>query len=457
MDPISNAVDGLQTEVREFLSDDAARVLRLIVDPEHGSLVGKALRAEEWGLENRSPFLILETPYDNDVDAFAAMSRTLREHYAILREGIAEEGVDLEELVLELPPDMEPVAAFTTHVHRWIALTEAVLDPPLVCWVPTSFGEARSWADAAIRMVRALWDTEVRFALRDEGEGQLESSLGAASQTRTAAFELDQEETMQHFAALLGPPSAGRGPGALPGAAAPDVAPPPRPIPGPTQEQIQETREKAGLPPMPDVDQAEALRRLVLEAATAAGNSDPVALEKQAEACELCRELELRLEEVLLTMILASYLLQFGREDDALGTYQRAEALSGDWQLYPQLAQTRLALGYLHLKNKRLPEAIDVYEQAAAAAAIGEVNLLFFESLRLAGTCHVNQGTEGEAVYSWIGAVKGATRFSEAEIRNCRFGEVAASLLDLLNRRGLHDQARSTAALIEEISMTVQS
>ena len=56
VDPISEAVSDLQTQIREFSSDERARILHVLANPEHASLVTKTFRSEEWNPENRSPF-----------------------------------------------------------------------------------------------------------------------------------------------------------------------------------------------------------------------------------------------------------------------------------------------------------------------------------------------------------------------------------------------------------------
>jgi hypothetical protein len=367
---------------------------------------------------------------------------------------MAEEGTELPEFGPEPAPGVDPVQSMADHVLRFAEATGGVLEAPVFCWIPTSFGNAPTWVDAVIRLMRALWDTPVRFILLDDGEGLLRARLeNVRDIERTAEFRIDEQEALAHFGQLLAEPSPGRGPGALPGAAAPDVVPPPRPgHTAPTELQIREALEKAGLPPILSTDESERLRRLVMEAAGASGRGEEaVTIEKQRAACTLCRDAGQALEEVLMTMLLAGYLLQFRREQEAETTYRRAEELSGEKGFYPQLAQTRIALGYLFLKSKRKDEAAAVYEQAAAAAAIGEVNLLFIEALRLAGTCHLQLGREEDALYCWRGAVDRGRIASPEEVRNTKFTDVAASLLDLLRRRGLHQQAASVEALVEEV------
>ena len=454
MDPISEAIEGLQSDLVAFREDDGARILRLISDPKDGSLISKTIRAEEWQPENRSPFLVFDTAYNNDLDAFSGMSRTVREHYALLRGGVAEEGTDLPEFGTEPGSETDPLQSMADHVRRFAVATEDALEPPVFCWLPTSLSTASAWVDSVIGLMRALWDTPVRFILLDDGEGVLHERLETVRDLeRTAEFRIDEQETLSHFGQLLSAPSLGRGPGALPGAAAPDVVPPPRPGPAaPSDAQIQDALKKAGLPPILSIEDGERLRRLVLEAAEASGRGDEKGtLEKQTGACHLCREAGQPLEEVLMTMLLAGYFLQFRREREAEDTYRLAEELCGNEGFYPQLSQTRIALGYLFLKNKRLGEAAAIYEQAAAAAVIGEVNLLFIEALRLAGTCHLRLGQEEDALYCWRGAVDRARSASPDEVRNTKFTDVAASLLDLLRRHGLHQQASSVEALVKEV------
>lgn len=454
MDPISKAVAAFQEDFRTFRDDSKARVLRIVAGPEHVRMLTQVLRAEEWHLANRSPFLVFDTAYVNETETFETMTRVVREHYAVLKEALVEQDTTLPDFQLPAGTSPEPVDFLVSHVQAFTKGIEAVLDAPLVCWMPTNVEDPENWGQAVVRLFGPLWDQGYCFVVAGEENAYLAESFGKmGDQVAEVRFEIDEEETQNYFQKLMAQPSAGRAPGTMPGAAAPDVAPPPRPgPPQPTDEEIRAVAEEMGLPPMLTPAQAEQLRLFVFEAAQGAGNKDEqLTLEKQKAACDLCAQAEVKLEHAMMTMLLANYLLQFGREAEAEAEFRQADELAGEAGALPQVAQARMALAYLLLKNNRLAEAADRYEQAAAAAAIGESNLLYIECLRMAGTCHLQAGRPHEAMLCWQAAVERGRDASTDEVRLSNFLDVSARLIELLRRNALHDQARSVEQLVSDL------
>ncbi|MFQ5570024.1 MAG: hypothetical protein ACE5G0_10140 [Rhodothermales bacterium] len=454
MDPITAAVTDFQAGFRAFRDNEEARVLRVIAGPEQAGMLTRLLRAEEWQPENRSPFLVFDTAYMQSNDAFASMSRVVREHYVLLQEAFEKEGRPL--------PDMGPVSGVPQDPENELvanieAFTEGVcteLSTPLICWLPANMEDPDQWRRAVVRLFGLLWNKGFRFVVADDENEHLTQTLEEIKkEVDVVRFEIDEKEAQDYFKKLLGPASPGRAPGTPSGSAAPDVAPPPRPGPNrPAEEHLRMAAEEAGLPPMLTMEQAEQLRQLVFEAATALGETNEYrALEKQQAACSLCAEAGVTLEEAVMTLLLANYLLQFGREREAEAQYHRAEELAGEAKALPQVAQARMALGYLLLKNKRLDEAAHIYEQAAAAAVVSQSHLLYFESLRMAGTCHLQAGRPYEAMLCWQGAVEKSRDVSPDEVRLSNFLDIAANLIELLRKNGLTEQARSVEALILEV------
>jgi len=454
MDPITAAVKQFQDDFREFKENPEALVLRVVMEPKNVGTLGKALRAEEWSLNNRNPFLIFDRAYTSEDETFEAMNRVVVEHYSLLQKSFEQDGNRLPDFG-EASRDVEPVAIFSDHLRRFVECTREVLDPPFVCWLPTDVQDDRGFQKAVVRLLKIVSDMKTRYVLADErGRERLAMPLSGLDKALVSVpFEIDEAELVAFFKKMMAPSSKGRFPGTLPGAAAPDVEPPARPGPKPpSDEEVKAVVKKMGLPPVLTVTQAEQLRHLVFEAAVATGEGkEAVAIAKQSAACELCASAGVKLEEALMTMVLANCYLHFGREKETEEHYHRADELAGNIGAYPQMAQIRLALGYLLLKNKKVDEAAHLYEQAAFAAIVGGSFLLYLEALRMAGTCHLQQNRDESAYLCWQAAVEKGREASADEIRVSSYLDIAGALINYLRGHGLTEQAKSVEAIVQEV------
>ena len=454
MDPITVAVKQFQQDFCEYKDNPDAWVLRVVMEPKNVGTLEKALRAEEWSPENQSPFLIFDRAYTHADETFDAMRRVVVEHYRLLQKAFDQEGTRLPDFG-QVSKANEPAVIFIEHLRRFVVCTREVLTPPFVCWLPTDVRDKRGFQKAVVALLQMAPDNGIRFVFVDEiGKERLDTPLNGLDKALVSVpFEIDEAGLIDYFKKMMSPPSKGRFPGTLPGSAAPDVEPPQRPGPKPpTEEEIKAAIAETGAGPILTVAQAEQLRQLVFEAATATGQKDEAsAITRQREACDLCASAGVKLEEVLMTLVLANYLLQFGDEAEAEKQYRHADALAGEARAYPQLAQVRMALGYLLLKNRRIDEAAHEYEQAAAAAVIGGATLLYFESLRMAGTCHLQRHCKQEAYLCWKAAVEKGKKASADEIRVSSFLDVAGALIKLLKDIGLIEQAKAVETIVVEV------
>lgn len=448
MDPITAAATRLREDFQRFARDPRARVLRILAEAEHAEALGKILRIEEWQPDNRRPFLIFHNAWTREDETCEALCRGIAEHYRLLRQGLAEESRELPEFGLALPEQAD-LTAVKAHLLRFIEATHEVLDPPYVCWLPTDVRDEAGFLRAVMELLSL---DGPRLVLRDEPQaGRLDEPLRFLDEALIdTRYTVDDDGLRQYFKALLGAPARGRMPGTLPGSAAPDVEPPPRPDPQPASaEAIRTTAAELKLPPMLSPDDGLRLHRLIFVAANAAGDGDEAkALKAQRAACKLCRQAGVKLEQALMTLLLATYLIQFDRRREAEQCYREADILAGEAAAYPQIAQARLALGFLLLQDGRPEEAADAYEQAAAAAVIGQVNLLYLEALRLVGTCHLQTGHQRHAFLCWRAAVRRAEQLSPGEIRSSSFVQIAGELIGLLDGHGYGEQARAVERLV---------
>lgn len=452
MDPVAAMMQQFSEDFAEFRDNPRTRLLRIVTNASNVGTLGKLLRREEWGLENQRPFLVFHTAYTNEHDTFEAMCRTIAEHYEVLKKGLAQNDTHIPDFGLSLPNECQ-LETFIQYVRRFADHTAKILDPPYVCWLPTDVQDEGGFSSAVVNLVNCDLNGSIRFILTDSPDKEtlsksLEFLNGAVI---NFPFAVDEKALQEYFRKLiLSSPSKGRAPGTLPGSAAPDVEPPPRPgPPPPTEGQIAAAAKELGLPPMLNPEQGERLRRLIMEAAVASGEkNEEKTLTAQKAAIALCAEADAKLEQSLMMMLLATYLLQFQREQEAVEHYELADNVASDAKAYPQMAQIRMALGYVYLKNQQLDEAAHIYEQAAAAAIIGQSNLLYWEALRMAGTCHLQAGRKRQAYLCWNAAVCRVEQASLDEIRNSGFLQIAGELIKLLDENGYSEHARAVETLV---------
>ena len=454
MDPITIAMKQFQEDFREFRDNPEARVLRIVMESKDVGSVQKILRGEEWAPENTSPFLIFDRAFMGEDETFEAMNRVVLEHYELLKKSFEKEGTPLPDFG-HIALNSDPVVMFTHHIQRFAECTKKVLDPPFLCWLPTDIRNDLEFQKAAVRLIAMITVEELRFVFADEKQKEklAEPLKDLKEKLVSIPFEIDEEGLLDYFKKMMAPPSKGRVPGTLSGVAAPDVEPPARPGPKPpSDEEVKTAVKKMGLPPVLTVTQAKQLRHLVFEAAVATGEGkEAVAIARQSAACELCASAGVKLEEALMTMVLANCYLHFGREKETEEHYHRADELAGNIGAYPQMAQIRLALGYLLLKNKKVDEAAHLYEQAAFAAIVGGSFLLYLEALRMAGTCHLQQNRDESAYLCWQAAVEKGREASADEIRVSSYLDIAGALINYLRGHGLTEQAKSVEAIVQEV------
>ena len=453
MDPIAAAMQDFEQDFESFLRAEHARVMHIYCAPQDLAALEKLLRKQEWEAANRHPFLIADSAVSHESDTLETLCRSIKEHYIILRQGLEKEGVKLPLFGLDLPDQAKP-ADLPRFLERYAELIKDTLEAPFLCWLPSTV-QNESLQQQIIELLLTQAETTVsRIILADSPEHQRLEPLLSSLQARVyqCAFEINSDEQQNHVGRLLSPPSKGRSPGTMPGVAAPDVIPPPRPNrfapdPAETEAIAKELKLPARLTP----EQGEQLQKLIMVAAQAAASkNERRALAAQHQACKLCAQSKAELEHALMTLLLATYLLQFQHEQSAERHYRKADDLASMLPAYPQMAQARMALAYLLLKQQRTDEAIASYEQAAAAAVIGGVNLLYFEALRMAGVCHMQAQRKRQAYLCWDAAVRRAETASGDEIRNSGFLQVAEELLKLLRANRYDQRAKQVERLIAQ-------
>jgi tetratricopeptide (TPR) repeat protein len=455
MDPISASLKVFQQGVREFRESATAKILCIVTPSEHIGTLAKMLRAEEWQPDNKSPFLIFQTAYFNDLDGAAEeMCQHIGEHYALIKKEYEKSNIVIPDLI-PAPFDPEvPIDEVIEHIVAFDKCLTGYLDPVFFCWMPTVVKKQKEWQKAITWFAEYLLLNGNRLILTAEKEQDFERCFKDYDDIIDLIYyKYDQEETTDYFGKLFAPPAKGHMTGTPSGSAAPDVEPPPRKSPQVlNDDNARLAIEALNLPAILTQKQAQELRTNVFAAAMASGqNDEDLAIEKQLAACNVCEEAGVKLEHSLMRLTLANYLLQFKRMDEALGQYRIAESLAIEILAYPQLAQIRMAVAFIYMrKRKTRTEAIHEYEQAAAAATIGDSPMLYLESLRMAGTCYLKEKDGEAAMLCWQAAVAKSKKMSIEEIRGSTFLDIVAKLIDLLEDYEMNEQAESIKLVVQE-------
>ncbi|MGH9917204.1 MAG: hypothetical protein ACRD63_18190, partial [Pyrinomonadaceae bacterium] len=298
----------------------------------------------------------------------------------------------------------------------------------------------KQWWKDVQALFTLLVAPDIRFIISDEKGGPAEASVAAlGDQAGTIQFSIDEKELMNYFQKLSTPSSASKPhPGTMPGAARPDVEPPPRlhSAKQPSEEDLQKAIQAGKISPVLLPSQGAKLRQLVLDAATAMSEKRrDDALKLQEEACLLCQQAGVKVEQALLTLILASYCAQFNLAELAAQRFLEAATLAEEAHAYPQVAQARMAFAYFLLRAALPAHAAQQYELAGEAALKGQAAMLRIDAFRMSGTCYLQCGRKQDAVRCWQTVIATAQTATADEIRNSRFKEVCESLIKLLREQ----------------------
>lgn len=185
-----------------------------------------------------------------------------------------------------------------------------------------------------------------------------------------------------------------------------------------------------------------ALSRVVLRAAQALRRGQTLqAVEQQARARDMCLELGLAREGVLMELLLGAYVVHAGDVKLAAETYQSASARAEQSGLGDLGAQAQMALGALFLLRSQKDEAATAYTKSALFARDAQSALLAVEGFRLAGQMRMELGDEERAVDLWRRALDVAHAAPAVEAKASSASEAARALAALYRKRGLMEQA----------------
>jgi tetratricopeptide (TPR) repeat protein len=131
----------------------------------------------------------------------------------------------------------------------------------------------------------------------------------------------------------------------------------------------------------------------------------------------------------------------------AIESYREAALLAEDQGAWAPACEAWLWLGGIYLRREKYIAASVGFRMALAAARHAESVPLRVEALRLWGICLLRLGRQQEAILTWQDAVNIGAAGDAAERDMSTFCEVADALVNLLELRGLDEQARRVRAI----------
>jgi hypothetical protein len=455
MDPISRMVQGFTDCWKRFRMESRAVLFRIDTAARMHHDLARLLRGLEMAPDNRSPYLIVDAPFADRAEFFRAAVARLTADYAVLKGGLAEDGVVLADLPAPPVGEAAPEDAYARAVlAAWERLSKAPLEGLVVILLPATIGDRSGWPTSVERLVRLLSGTKVRVAAADTPDGLLAGLAEKLGRACLVGRFFVSDTTVQDYLLRVAAGGWAAVAGGTGSVAAGAVSRPPVPSPGtpPASPAGGAAPPGPGAPKVLPPAAATRLRTLMADAAVATAQNKPAgAVASLQEACKLCRTHGHGTEEAVILMAIGNNHLASGKPDLAIRHYEESAAVATRAEAPVVAAQARMANGSALLRGGDYDRAAIAYEQSARDAEACESDLLRIEALRLAGTCHVLRNRSNDAARCWNLALGVGARMSPAELDASTLEQVAAAFIDLCKQRGLTEQAKSVAQQVESL------
>jgi tetratricopeptide (TPR) repeat protein len=457
MDPITKMTQEYMKLWRRFRQSGKFRLFRIDTDPSMHQDLWRLFRAVEMAPDNRSPYLMFDGPFANPAEFYRAAVTKFVADYNLLREGLGKDGVSIREL--QLPPETEagPEEWFVRVVHAMWDQVKSQFEYLMIIFLPERIGAKTEWPRTIERLLLLFSSSSVRVAAADTPDAMLaELCTRLGNETLAGRFFIPSSIVQEYlfkiaaggWEAISGNNDTPAKPTAKPAAAAASTR-----APG-TGEAAPAAVPGKILPH----DEAARLRTCMAKAATAsAERKTEDAIQALREARAICQGNELPTHEAIILIAIANSFLARKETEPALVNYEEAIASAAQAPAPVVVMQARLgmAAALFHAENYR--RAAESYEQAAEDALAAESEIMHIEALRMAGTCHNIQGRIDDAVRCWSQALGVGPTIYPPEINASTINQVGQELVNLCEKRGLIDQAKSVKQQINAIKQQALS
>jgi tetratricopeptide (TPR) repeat protein len=350
MDPVMRAARVFLEETEALWWERPERVLPLVAEPSDRGDVVSALRLGELAPENRRPLFLYEEPFTEAEAYFGGFAAGIERDYAMVRKGVAAEGVELPAFSLE-PGALAPVERGALWMERAAALLGERFDGATFALVPAQVKDEAAWRESICTLEAAPRTPRVRLAVYAPPGGPLDGALGDDG----ARFHVDEDALWSFVGETDGDPD-------------------------------------------PSLKPRGELRRLLLAAVRGTKAQDhATAAHCYEEAANLCVTEGLVLEEAMARMGLGGVYLAAGAPELAVESYTRAAALAGSKNARALECQAWMGAAGAYLVADSLALAAVSYRTAAEAARLAELAPLGVQALRMASTCLQRLGRDEEA------------------------------------------------------------
>jgi tetratricopeptide (TPR) repeat protein len=451
MDPITKVAQEFMQSWQRFRQSGKARLYRIDTDPSMHRDLWRIFRAIEMSPDNRSPYFIFDTPFSDPKAFFDDAIKKLAADYALIREGLSKDGVQVGELNLVTGAPGEPEAEFAQAVESVWDQVKSQFEYLLLIFLPQNIEAKAEWPSVVEKLRLLFESSKVRLAAADTPE-QLLTEVCARDPVRSLAgkFFISKSALQDYLFKVAAGGWAGL---ASKGASAQSQ-------PSESQAPAAPVTTTAGgdtssNPPVPNVlapEEAALLRTCMAKAATAsADHKVEESIEALHEGRVVCHRNGLLTHEAILVMAMANTLLAAQKDADALAHYDEAIGVATRAATPIVVMQARMGAASVLFRAQNYDRAAESYEQASEDAVAAESDVMRIEALRMAGTCHNLQGRPDAAAACWNRALSSGANISLAEIDASTIDQIGSQFAAMCEKNGLTEQAKSVKQQIEAI------
>jgi hypothetical protein len=462
MDPITRLAQEFMESWQRFRRSSKARLFRLVTDPSMHRDLCRIFRAIEMSPDNRSPYFLFDTAFANRSEFFAACAAKLAGDYALIREGLARDGVKVGELTLRAERSDEPEENFARAVEAVWERFKHQFEYLMIIFLPSKIEEQTGWPITIEKVVALLASSRVRIAVADTTDGLLKK-LCADRQNfaLSGTFFIANEAVQQYlfkvagsgWKAMSGDSQAGTG----------NERDREETAKSECQRQQSPDASGTGQPAVPQggrellsADEAARLRVSMAKAATSsADHKADETITALRDARSICRRNGLATHEAIVMMAIANTFLAEQNDTAALEHYSQAIAIAAQASAPVVVMQARMGAAAVWFRGHEYDRSAQTYELAAKDAGITKSEIMRIEALRMAGTCHNLRNRTEDVVRCWSQALEAASGTTAARPGASTVERVGQAFVDLCTQHGLTEQAKSVAQQVETIKERV--
>ncbi len=457
MESLRAPIERLVDELRWFAEAKELRALHVHTSPALRLAVLEHIAAEEHFLGNRSAYIILEAPAEEDDLGWPVRAEELTLDHAELKATLEklDPVVRLGELrAPNASGSGSPLLSFASTLLSALGSLTEPLDGLVVVLCPAWVSRDKEWARDVAELLRQPTLAAVRWILVDVDEPRLQPlvrSLGPAGHEVDA--RVDPKDAAQDLAAMIEQMKsapAGASPAQLAGGAGPSIAPPPRwdaPDDGGADVSAARLAELGVPAALADTDGMRAMQVDVLSAAQSAQGGDfEGAIRHQGAACEKAEALKLGRERLVLELVRGGYLLQGGAVDAAGREFEGLRERCVASSEHDLAVQAQMAFAASLLLRRKRADAAAAYAEAGRLGHATESTILAIEGYRMAGLLLIDDGNVEQGAKAYSRALEAADAGEPIDRALSSAPDVARALAQVYRAHNLVAQADSLEA-----------